>query len=211
MLNLEVIKEKYQKLDTKELIKLSKKPNDLREDVIPILKAELIKRGKRDDAEALTNFKDNGSGLKYQGWSLSELRDMVQERVNAGEAMDSIKIDLRLNGIDVFEVLKEEIQLQEEVYNSITQLKENGVSQDVIDKHLEESYNIEKSDASKIKTDLKLKGKRNQTWGFIFIVISCLLIAIIIASDNYKNIKLPVIMLISGVSWYSIGVKQAKD
>lgn len=212
MLNLEVIKEKYQEMLTDDLVRLSKKPKDLREDVIPILKLELIRRGKRDAADALTNFKDDDSELKYKNMSLSELRQMVEERVNSGEAMDSIKIDLRLNGIDVFEVLKDEIQFQEEVFDSITKLKEIGVSQDIIDKHLEESYNIEKSEASKIKTDLKIKGKRNQTWGFVFIIVSCLSFLLIMLTDNYyKILKFSITLLITGISMYAIGVKQAKD
>jgi hypothetical protein len=212
MLNLEVIKEKYQEMLTDDLVRLSKKPKDLREDVIPILKLELIRRGKRDAADALTNFKDDDSELKYKNMSLSELRQMVEERVNSGEAMDSIKIDLRLNGIDVFEVLKEEIQFQEEVFDSITKLKEIGVSQDTIDKHLKESYNIEKSEASKIKTDLKIKGKRNQTWGFVFIIVSCLSFLLIMLTDNYyKILKFSITLLITGISMYAIGVKQAKD
>ncbi len=212
MLNLESIKEKYHEMLTDDLVRLSKKPKDLREDVIPILTAELIKRGKRDDATTLANFKENDSELLYQNMSLNELRQMTQERINAGEAMDSIKIDLRLNGIDVFEVLKEEITLQEEVYDSITKLKETGASQDDIDKHLEESYNIEKLDANKIKTDLKIKGKRNQTWGFVLIVISCFFLLLMMMGDHYfKILKTSVFLLITGISMYAIGVKQAKE
>lgn len=213
MLNLEIIKEKYQEMLTDDLVRLSKKPKDLRDDVIPILKAELIRRGKRDAADALTNFNEDNSELKYQNMSLSELRQIVQERVNVGEAMDSIKIDLRLNGIDVFEVLKEEIQFQEEVYDSITKLKETGASSDDIDKHLEESYNIEKTDASKIKTDLKIKGERNQTWGFVLIIIGCLflLLSMIVSRNYFRTIKTAILLLISGISMYAIGVKQAKD
>ena len=115
MLDLEVIKEKYQEMPIDDLIKLSKKPKDLREEVIPILQAELIRRGKKGDADTLANFKEEDSNLLYQNMSLNQLREMVEERLNAGEEMDSIKIDLRLNGIDVFEVLKEEVKLQEEV------------------------------------------------------------------------------------------------
>ena len=112
-------------------------PKDLREEVIPILQAELIRRGKKGDADTLANFKEEDSNLLYQNMSLNQLREMVEERLNAGEEMDSIKIDLRLNGIDVFEVLKEEVKLQEEVFDSITKLKETGASSDDIDNHLE--------------------------------------------------------------------------
>ena len=212
MLDLEIIKEKYQDMSTDDLVRLSKKSKDLREDVIPILKAELIKRGKRDNAADLENFKEDHSELQYQNMSLNELRQMTQERINAGEAMDSIKIDLRLNGVDIFEVLKEEITLQDEVYDSITKLKGTGASQDDVDKHLEESYNIEKSDASKIKTDLKIKGKRNQKWGFILIIFSCLLLLLIMLGDNYfKVLKTAIFFLITGISMYAIGLKQAKE
>ena len=195
-----------------DLIKLSKKPKDLREEVIPILQAELTRRGKKGDADTLANFKEEDSNLLYQNMSLNQLREMVEERLNAGEEMDSIKIDLRLNGIDVFEVLKEEVKLQEEVFDSITKLKETGASSDDIDKHLEKSYNIEKSDANKIKTDLKIKGKRNQTWGFTLIIISCILILLMILGENYfKILKTTIFLFISGISMYAIGVKQAKD
>ena len=212
MLDLEIIKEKYHEMSTDDLVRLSKKSKDLREDVIPILKAELIKRGKRDNAADLENFKEDHSELQYQNMSLNELRQMTQERINAGEAMDSIKIDLRLNGVDIFEVLKEEITLQDEVYDSITKLKGTGASQDDVDKHLEESYNIEKSDASKIKTDLKIKGKRNQKWGFILIIFSCLLLLLIMLGDNYfKVLKTAIFFLITGISMYAIGLKQAKE
>ena len=85
MLDLEIIKQKYQEMLTDDLVRLSKKPKDLREDVIPILKTELIKRGKKDAADTLINYKDDNSELQYQNMTLSQLRQMVQERVDEGE------------------------------------------------------------------------------------------------------------------------------
>ena len=211
MIDLETIKEKYQEMLTDDLIRLSKKPKDLRADVIPILKTELIRRGKRDDAATLEILLSQTSELDYQNMSLIELREMVKERVNAGEAMDSIKIDLRLNGIDVFELLKEEVKLEEEVYSSITQMKQDGASNAEIDTHLKNTYDIEKSDAGKLKSELKIKGKRNQNWDFILITVSCLILFLMFLSDEYRGLKLTILLLISGVTTYILGGKQAKD
>ncbi|MES2513021.1 MAG: hypothetical protein V4580_02710 [Bacteroidota bacterium] len=211
MLDLELIKQKYQDMLTDDLVRLSKKPKDLREEVIPILQTELNRRGKRDDAAALTRLLNETPELKYQGLSLIELREVVKERLEAGEAMDSIKIDFRLNGIDVFELLKDEVNFEEEVYSSITQMKQDGASAKEIDEHLEKNYQIEKADTGKIKADLIIKGKRNQTIGFILIVISCILILLIVFDNSIKGVKGSVILLISGISMYALGVKQAKE
>jgi hypothetical protein len=211
MLDLELIKQKYQDMLTDDLVRLSKKPKDLREEVIPILQAELKRRGKRDDADALTLLLNETPELKYQDLSLIELREIVKERMEAGEEMESIKIDFRLNGIDVFELLKDEVHFEEEVYNSITQMKQDGASTEAIDHHLAENYQIEKSDTDKIKADLIVMGKRNQNWGFILIIISSLLILLIVFNDSIKGLKVSVLMLISGISIYTLGVKQAKE
>ncbi|MES2763889.1 MAG: hypothetical protein V4677_16860 [Bacteroidota bacterium] len=211
MLDLQLIKEKYQAMLTDDLIRLSKKPKDLREEVIPVLKAELIRRGKRDDAAVVDQILEETQKLKYQGLSLVELREIVRERLDAGEEMESIKIDFRLNGIDVFELLKEEVKFEEEVFGSITQMKQEGASVTDIDDHLEKTYQIDKADTSKLRSELIVKGKRNQTWGFVLIMISCVFLLIMCLNDSTHGLKAYGLMLISGISMYALGVKQAKD
>lgn len=199
-------------MSTPDLIKLSKNPKDLREDVLPILKAELLKRGKKDDALALFDFHENGSELNYQDLSLKEIRQMVQDRVNSGESMESIKIDLKENGIDVFEILKEDHQFQEKVFHSITQMKQDGATSIEIDEHLEKAYNLEKADAVKLKSDLKIKGKRNKNIGFALILVSFIIGSyIIIKDDRYKGLLKCVALMVTGFSLYIIGTKQEKD
>lgn len=212
MLDLEIIKEKYQEMDTDDLIRLSKKHNDLREDAIPILISELKKRGKKQDAENLLNNEVNQTELNYQNWSMNEIQQMVEERIKSGEKIDSIKIDLKENGIDIFQVLKDEIQIKDEIYDKITLMKENGISHSEIDEHLNKTYSIEKTEASKIKSDLKIKGKRNESIGFILIAISSIFILILISGGNdYIGIKRCLFIFIAGFTLFIRGKKQSKE
>lgn len=209
MLDLENIKERYREMSDHELLKLARSPKDLREDVVPILKAELLKRGKKDEAASIDALPEES---EYANLSLAELREIVQERLAAGEHLDSIKIDLRLQGIDVFEILKEENKYVDGIHNTITQLKEDGKTAQEIDTHLEKSYNIETGTAVKLRSDVKLKGKRNKNIGFVLILISVLLgLLVVLADTHHKLLKTSIICFISGCSLFALGTKQEKE
>ena len=56
MNDLEQIQRFYKNSDTEKLIELSKHPEELQREIIPILQKELLERGQKEDVQFLDNY-----------------------------------------------------------------------------------------------------------------------------------------------------------
>lgn len=105
MNNLKLVAEQYQRLSIDELIHIASDPAALDPDAIPLLQKELITRNHPEEALALTQFLLNSS-LRLSFLSIEELQKLVFERLESGESIESIKLDLKENGINIFDIME---------------------------------------------------------------------------------------------------------
>jgi hypothetical protein len=165
MENLDLIISNLQLLPTAELLLLAQQPETIQAAVIPHIQAELRKRGKEQAAIELAEYDANKAKPLAQ-LSEDELKEHVQQRIASGEPIESIRIDLQDNGIDLFDIAFEKIEAEAEKIDFINNLKEFGKDEQAIDKQLQITYGITEDETDKLKERRKSKGMWNLFIGY---------------------------------------------
>lgn len=208
--NLEEIENNYQMMSDSKLIELTKNPEGLRFEVFPLLQRELIKRGKVEEALSITNYLTRNYGAFHEiedthYYSDSELKEIVSQRLAAEESLESIKADFEERGIDLMDNVHYKIDKHEASLNYLTELKNNGLSEEEINENLEQTLSIINNQIDLLKANLRARGKRNLAIGFTGIAF--ILIALI------ANVPFRWSMILwAGISLYylNIGSEQIK-
>jgi hypothetical protein len=170
MNNLNHIIENYKRLPTEELIEIAKSPEQLELEIIPHLQSELFNRNKKEEALLLSEYliKRPKSVAEL---NKEELTEMIKERVDSGELLESIKLDLKDKGVDLFNLLQVQNQLQGKALDYLTSLKEEGMDEAEIDEKLKSRFSLNENEADVLKRQLRAKGKQNLVIGYTLVII----------------------------------------
>lgn len=210
MNNLKDIQENYESKNVEDLIHLALNPQELRLEVIPILQKELLNRGQTEEAMSLTDFLVKAKEKpRFSDLPKAELRKLIKDRLATGEPMESIKIDLKDDGVNIYEIINNDHKLKEKAYNYITHLKEQGLEEEEIDEKLKETLSIEKEDTEMLKIQLKKSGKKNLIFGYTISIIALLLLTIALGTGGSVGFG-AIFVLGFGVWTISKGYEQIK-
>jgi len=173
MADLKIIEDNYKKISDDKLKLTVTELDSLNIEVIPILQQELLNRGLEEEVLVVTNFLLNSKENQniYENLSVGELREIIDERLNSGESIESIKIDLKDNGIDIFDIFDGDSKEREKVYENISYLKELGYTEEEINKELKSEFSLEESDGKRLQYELKSKGKMRLIFGYSIVFI----------------------------------------
>jgi len=211
MNDLRNIEEKYKGMTIEELIRLTIKPQDLRLDVIPILQMELFNRGLKKEAMSLTDFLVKSKEKpRFSELSVVELKQLIEDRLESGESIESIKIDLKDDGINIFDIINDDNTLKEKAFDYITHLKQQGLEENEIDEKLKETFSMEKGDSGMLKIQLKKNGNQNLIYGYTISIIALLLIIISLSVGGSVTIG-GIIILSLGIWRIFKGYEQLKE
>jgi uncharacterized membrane protein len=121
----------------------------------------------------------------------------VDERLQAGESIESIRLDLIDHGIDPLEILTGYQNFKEEAFDYITHWKEQGQEEEQINQQLAEKYAITAEQTEFLKTQRIKSGKRIFIIGIIFTV---LLVFIVLFFIGFGGLPLvPILLLITSI------------
>lgn len=176
MRDLSLIEDNYRELSTQELINIAKEPDGLEIDVIPLLQKELINRNEPAAALALTNFLINGSEREL---TRRELKEQAYQRIESGESIESIKLDLKDKGVDIFDAVYDDNKRNAKRTQYLMALKEQGLDEMEINEKLQKEFSITEAEADILQAEMKAKGRQNQIIGVTMVLVS---VAVIIAA-----------------------------
>lgn len=211
MESIDSIVENYKRLSTGELIAIAAEPWDLRKEIIPHLQSELLARDRKAEALMLSEYLVQNTTIKkpYQLYSKEELGEHIKERLESGELLESIKIDLKENGVDMFALLESEQVLDNKKLNYLTSLKNDLLEEKEIDEKMKTSFGLTETETDQLKRQLKSKGTQNIVIGSTLVIVMTLLL--MAAFENGGRIGLGAVLLIGiGVWRISLGVKQRR-
>jgi len=174
MNNLSLVEENYQRLSTDELIRIAEDPASLNPEVIHLLQRELIARNHPEEALALTDFLLN-SPLRLSFMSIEELQKVVFERLQSGESIESIKIDLKENGINILDIINAEGKEREKAFDYMLALKNLGLDDTEVKEEMQETFSLDEGDSEVIHAQFKKRGWQNLVIGISIVVIVGLL------------------------------------
>jgi len=215
MSNLNDIEAYYQGVSNEKLLQIAQRPQDLRLDAIPLLQKELLGRGMNAEALLITDFlvgvkKDEPERPNYAEMSLYEMQEHVKERIQEGESIESIKLDLRENGVDIFAILNENDNLKESAFEYMTYLKKEGFEEEEIAEKLEENLAIDKRDSEMLKVQIKNSGKQNLTIGYTLAILGSVFILLTLSSTGGFPIS-AVILIVLGLCRIYVGYERLKE
>lgn len=180
MVNDEHIKEKYRSLTTGELLEIAKDPGELRVEVIPLLQAELFSRDKKEEALLLSEFLVTRSGSGHyvpeedrSGIPLSnaELAAIIRARLDSGEPAESIKIDLKDKGIEMFDLLDKEAAFERDTSEYLASLKEEGMDESEVKERMNTVFDLTNAETDILNRKLKTRGNQNLIIGYAIVII----------------------------------------
>lgn len=197
MNKLEFIVENYKRLSTEALVEIASDPAALELEIIPHLQSELFNRNRKEEALALSEYLvRRPKALK--DFSKSEIREKIRERIDSGEPAESIKLDLKDSGVDLFEVLNDESQLKDKTLEYLTNLKEEGLEDTQIEEKMKTAFGVTETEVDILKKELKQRGMQNLVIGYSLVIIMGLLSLATLGTDHA--------LTIGGVLLFGIGV-----
>ncbi len=208
-MDLSAIEQNYQAMATEDLIRLSKKPSDLRIEVIPILQNELLNRGKREDAMELSNYLIKTKTSEDIDMSTDEFTNLINERIDSGESVDSIKIDLKEKGINLVDVVIEDEKLRKKAFDLIIDLNKQGLLEKDLDKKVMAAFSISQGDVDILKSQLRQRGRNNQVSGYALVIISIIFMIVFFSIGGYVTIT-AILALVGGISMIVNGHDQLR-
>ncbi|HEY6902396.1 MAG TPA: hypothetical protein VI233_17185 [Puia sp.] len=167
---LDLVKESYQRLSTDELIRIARTPQTLELEAIPLLQKELITRNCPDEALSLTDFLLH-SPVKLSFMSIEELQKLVFDRLESGESIESIKIDLKENGIDILDIINAESKERERAFDYMLSLKEQGLHEIEVKEKIQETFSIDENASEVLHAQFRSRGWQNLVVGSVFVGI----------------------------------------
>jgi hypothetical protein len=183
MKNLNFIIENYKGLSTPELLQIASDPSSLEVEVIPHLQAELLNRGKQEEALQLSTYLIQ-KPKEYKTLSRDELAKIVQDRLDSGEPLESISLDLKDQGINVFDILQNESTLKDKQFDYLVSLKDDGLDESAINEKMKGTFNLTEEEADIINRQLKNKGRYNLIIGYSLVIISVIIILAALGSGG---------------------------
>ena len=205
-MDIEKIKETYTNCSTEKLIYLLPDIGGMNPEVLPYLQEELNNRGKTEEAGLIADFID-GAELKPNVLTPEEVYKIVENRLKNGESIDTIKFDLKHQGVDILKMAQEEQQKEDSIFDLMTLLKDEGKTYKEIEKELAEKLGINDEETIVLNEKLAKKGKRNVTIGYILILIALTYGLVYYSYREWVSFKAIGILLI-GVWRIQIGKKQ---
>lgn len=211
MENLDLIIEKYKHMSTDELVDLAKNPGELERSVIPHLQSELLSRDKKEAALSLSNFLIAlpTAPVNLKGLTKAELFELIKLRIDSGENIEGIKLDLLDNGYNMLDIMNDDQELKNQSLEYLTSLKTEGLSEEQIDEKMKNTFSITENETEILKQQLKLKGKQNLIIGYSMLFIIGLLGLSSLSMGGSVGFGFLIIMG-TGVWLVALGYKQRK-
>ena len=167
----------YSEMSDEDIILIAYQPEGLELEHIPIIQKELIKRRKQDEALMLSEYliaanqKVNISQLSNE-----ELKQYINQRLEQGEPLEAIRLDLKENDINIFDIISAENQQRDDAFDYITELKQKGYEEYEIDGKIREKYDLKQNDIEDLRLERNRSGKLNLIFGILIVIVAVILI-----------------------------------
>ena len=140
--------------------------------------------------------------------SSDEVRALVNKRLDNGENIESIKIDLRDKGVNIIHLSTKEHEKEELIDERFIALQKEGKSKAEIDEHLRKEFNLSEKQSREIPEKLRSNGSWLIVVGAVLLMICGPLLAVDLQKNDGKNMRLPLAGCIAGVVLLAGGLRK---
>lgn len=198
------IRKNYSERSTEGLAELLGELSSLREDAIFALKDELISRNDEDGVQQIDDY----LASSVEEFTTDDAKEYVLSELANGQSLDVIRLELIERGINIFDIVNDDENLETEAMLYMTELKEQGASTDEVRERLNEEFVVVDGKEGELLKSLKRNGNINIFFGILLLIIG----SVLLMGHLYLG-RLPVtslILIVLGIWRLSRGFKQRK-
>ncbi|MFM2018413.1 MAG: hypothetical protein RL007_2069 [Bacteroidota bacterium] len=119
--------------------------------------------------------------------SADEIRAIINRRLDSGEKLESIKVDLQSRGVDLLKVIAEEGEKTEAIDERLIELQSQGKTEEEIAHQLKKEFGISKEEAAQLPEQVKSRGAGLIAAGVLMLVIGIPYAAVMLQSAEHMN------------------------
>lgn len=175
---------------------------------IILLKQEFINREMFEESFAIDTF--FSGHFDPSKLSLKEIQELVSERLQTGEPIESIKSDLADHGVTLAALIDNEGQRIDTVFEKIAFATHRGVNEEKLNSELKEKYNFTDEEIVKVKSNLKKRSIVYKISGICVVIFAIAFFLLTLYLGKLLGMFTAVTFLISGLSIYANGVRLSR-
>lgn len=119
--------------------------------------------------------------------SADEIRAIINRRLDSGEKLESIKVDLQSRGVDLLKVIAEEGEKTEAIDERLIELQSQGKTEEEIAQQLKKEFGISKEEAAQMPEQVKSRGAGLIAAGVLMLVIAVPYAAVMLQNPEHMN------------------------
>jgi hypothetical protein len=116
-----------------------------------------------------------------------EIRAIINRRLDSGEKLESIKVDLQSRGVDLLTVIAEEGEKTEAIDERLIELQSQGKTEEEIAQQLKKEFGISKEDAAQLPEQVKSRGAGLIAAGVLILIIAIPYAAVMLQNAEHMN------------------------
>jgi len=187
MMEFKTPEEIYREMSDEDIILIAYQPEGIELEHIPIIQKELIKRRKQDEALMLSEYLIAANQKKNLArLSNEELRVYINQRVEQGESIDAISLDLKESGINIFDIIEAENKQRDDAFDFITDLKQKGYEEYEVDSKIKEKYSLQQDEVEDLHVQRNKSGRMNMVFGVVVVAVALILLPGAIEYSNRR-------------------------
>lgn len=199
-MNVTTPEEVYRNMGEEELILLAYQPEGTMLEMIPIIQKELLRRGKQEEAIMLSDYLIAANQkVNLARLSDEELRQHINERLEQGESLDVIRLDMKESGINIFDIIASENKDCDKAFDYISELKQQGLEEDEVDDKIKERFDLDQDEIEDLKMQRMRSGRQSLILGYSIVGIMGLLVLILLSMGG--SISIGAILIIAIGVW----------
>jgi len=187
MMEFKTPEEIYREMSDEDIILIAYQPEGIKLEEIPIIQKELLHRKKEEEAIMLSEYLiAANSKANLAHLSDDELRQYINDRIQQGESIDAIRIDLKESGINIFDIIEAENKQRDEAFDFITDLKQKGYEEYEVDSKIKEKYSLQQDEVEDLHVQRNKSGRMNMVFGVVIVVVALILLPGAIEYSNRR-------------------------
>lgn len=168
---------------------------------------DVLRERKMDELLASLEVKEKEQN-SLAHLSADEVRVLINSRLGQGENIESIKIDLRERGVNIYKMSMEESRSEENIDRRFMELQSEGKTKEQIDRKLKEEFKLSEEQANKIPERMRSNGSGLIGAGTLLLIIGLPFLAVTMQTPGRHKIGYIVLAVGSGLGFLILGIRK---
>jgi len=140
--------------------------------------------------------------------SADEVRLLINSRLERGENIEVIKMDLREQGVNIYKMSMEESRSEENIDRRFMELQAEGKTKEQIDRQLKEEFKLSDQQAANVPERMRSNGSGLIGAGLLLLIIGLPLLAVTFQTPGRHNIGYIAAGVGTGIGILILGVRK---